>query len=237
LNLFDSVDIKRLPKKLASATRLRFRNSATARFLKGTFKARTSKSLDLFSIFCLPLSRVRKSMRLEAPFRIRAERKTTLLRGLNDPRGVEAPSGVEFERRPEGPPLHRRQVPIVENEWKFCGMPRLTGFFAAQYVGRVSRTVRFLFESARTEFAPLRRNADSVFENLVERASRERADSGASPKRSHKMGHGIFARGFTWSPAHRFERWSWQPAFYPSAGDQVSNESLILAQNQRWRRA
>jgi hypothetical protein len=92
-------------------------------------------------------------------------------------------------------------------------------------------------ESDRTEFAPLRRNAISVFDNLVERASRERADSGASPKRSHKMGYGVFARELTWSPAHPFERWSWQPAFYPSAGDQVSNESLILAQNQRWRRA
>jgi hypothetical protein len=48
-----------------------------------------------------------------------------------------------------------------------------------------------------TEFAPLRRNCDSVFENLVERASRERADSGASPKRSHKMGCGVFVRKFT----------------------------------------
>ena len=34
----------------------------------------------------------------------------------------------------------------------------------------------------------------SVFENLVERASRERTISGASLKRSHKMGHPVFAR-------------------------------------------
>ena len=36
---------------------------------------------------------------------------------------------------------------------------------------------------------------DSVFDNSVERASRERADSGISLKRSHKMGHGIFRKG------------------------------------------
>ena len=35
---------------------------------------------------------------------------------------------------------------------------------------------------------------DSVFDNSVERASRERADSGISLKRSHKMGHSVFAR-------------------------------------------
>ena len=34
-----------------------------------------------------------------------------------------------------------------------------------------------------------------------------------------------------------FRAWRWQPTFYPSVGEQVSNESLILAQNQRWRRA
>src|SRR5215472_9885115 len=86
--------------------------------------------------------------------------------------------------------------------------------------------------SSWTEFAPLRRNGDSVFDNLVERASRERTISGASLKRSHKMGHGNFQfENFTWSPAHPFERWSWQPTFYPSVGEQVSKESLILAQN------
>ena len=41
-----------------------------------------------------------------------------------------------------------------------------------------------------TEYASAQAEGDSVFDNLVERASRERTDSGASPKRSHKMGHG-----------------------------------------------
>ena len=35
---------------------------------------------------------------------------------------------------------------------------------------------------------------DSVFENSVERASRERTISGISLKRSHKIGHSVFAR-------------------------------------------
>ncbi len=34
----------------------------------------------------------------------------------------------------------------------------------------------------------------SVFDNSVERASRERTDSGISLKRSHKIGHSVFAR-------------------------------------------
>jgi hypothetical protein len=36
----------------------------------------------------------------------------------------------------------------------------------------------------------------SVFDNQVERASRERTDSGISPRRSHKMGHSFLAREF-----------------------------------------
>ena len=97
-------------------------------------------------------------------------------------------------------------------------------------------------QSFWTECLSAQAESDLVFDNLVERASRERTDSGASPKRSHKMGHGSQAKEdcrerFSWSPAHPFERWSWQPTFYPSVGEQVSNESLILAQNQRWRRA
>ena len=42
---------------------------------------------------------------------------------------------------------------------------------------------------SRTEGAPLRRKAIRIFDNSVERASRERADSGISPKRSHKIDH------------------------------------------------
>ena len=41
-----------------------------------------------------------------------------------------------------------------------------------------------------TEYASAQAESGLVFDNLVERASRERTDSGASPKRSHKMGHG-----------------------------------------------
>jgi len=41
-----------------------------------------------------------------------------------------------------------------------------------------------------TECASAQAESGLVFDNLVERASRERTDSGASPKRSHKMGHG-----------------------------------------------
>ena len=90
--------------------------------------------------------------------------------------------------------------------------------------------------------SPLRRKSDSVFDNLVERASRERTVRAqvrsdltrwATDHRRSKTGR----PRSTWSPAHPFERWSWQPTFYPSVGEQVSNESLILAQNQRWRRA
>ena len=45
-----------------------------------------------------------------------------------------------------------------------------------------------------TEGAPPSAEGDSVFDNSVERASRERTDSGISPKRSHKIGHSVFAR-------------------------------------------
>ena len=41
--------------------------------------------------------------------------------------------------------------------------------------------VRSCSRSGWTEDAPLRRNADSVFDNQVERASRERTESGVSP--------------------------------------------------------
>ena len=45
-----------------------------------------------------------------------------------------------------------------------------------------------------TEYESAQAESDSVFDNSVERASRERTDSGISPKRSHKMDHGIFAQ-------------------------------------------
>jgi hypothetical protein len=61
----------------------------------------------------------------------------------------------------------------------------------ATYGYKVSRTAgsALVVVPDWTEFAPLRRNAIRFFENSVERASRERTDSGISPKRSHKIGH------------------------------------------------
>ena len=84
-----------------------------------------------------------------------------------------------------------------------------------------------------TEYAPLRRSAFSVFDNKVERASRERNGSGENPSdltklasASTSVGREASRRGVA-TAAH---------LFVPNKF-QVSNESLILAQNQRWRRA
>ena len=70
-----------------------------------------------------------------------------------------------------------------------------------------------------TEYAPLRRNAIRFFDNSVERASRERADSGISPIRSHKIGHCILSGMRVVASTSLSSGWSWQPPFYPSGGN------------------
>ena len=79
------------------------------------------------------------------------------------------------------------------------------------------------------EAQPLRRHCESIIDNKVERASRE-MKAWLQVKRSHKLElrelppFGVLFAG---NAVPSFRRDS----------DQVSNESLILAQNQRWRRA
>ena len=80
-----------------------------------------------------------------------------------------------------------------------CGTVCLKGFEDSQIDcedGHLVRppSVSLAAIAGWTECVPLRRTRDSVFENLVERASRERTNSGISLKRSHKMGHSAFAR-------------------------------------------
>ena len=79
--------------------------------------------------------------------------------------------------------------------------------------------------------------SDSVFDNLVERASREMNDFGHKSETISQDRPPDPARDLSGRHHATFERRRWQPTFYPSVGEQVSNESLILAQNQRWRRA
>jgi len=62
----------------------------------------------------------------------------------------------------------------------------IDGFSAARYVCKVSRTAGFAHANPPDRIRPAQAVGDSVFDNQVERASRERADSGISPKRSHK---------------------------------------------------
>ena len=160
-----------------------------------------------------------------------------------------------------------RSIPVVEKRWKFCGAGGLTGFFAARYVCRVSRTVEYclcvavelcLFKAGstrpgqrpgptQTSLAGLnsRRSGGVLIRSLTTRLNvpvvreriRAQVRSDLTRWATDLERKKTLRKGSTWSPAHRFERWSWQPTFYPSVGDQVSNESLILAQNQRWRRA
>jgi hypothetical protein len=88
---------------------------------------------------------------------------------------------------------------------------------------------------AWTECAPPRRISDSVFDNSVERASREKS-FGHKSERSHKIDHWIFRKGISVVPS-RLSSPAMAACLLPVGRHQVSNESLILAQNQRWRRA
>jgi hypothetical protein len=74
----------------------------------------------------------------------------------------------------------------VEILWDVC----VDATRAARYGCKVSRTAGFALDVTPADrIRPAQADCDSVFDNSVERASRERADSGISLKRSHKFGH------------------------------------------------
>jgi hypothetical protein len=67
---------------------------------------------------------------------------------------------------------------------------RVDATCAARYGCKVSRTVGFTLDVGPADrIRAAQADRGSVFDNSVERASRERADSGISLKRSHKIGH------------------------------------------------
>jgi hypothetical protein len=90
---------------------------------------------------------------------------------------------------------------------------RVDATSAALYVCKVSRTVGFALDAAPADrMLPAQADRASVFDNSVERASRERAVSGISLKRSHKIDYALrtesnFRKRLTWSSSHPFERW------------------------------
>jgi hypothetical protein len=109
------------------------------RFLKGTFKARTSKS-DLFSIFCLPPLLGLKCRALEQtlfpggrPYRcaLYSEpegqtriRPRTVRLGVAPLKFALIGWALRLEIPSSCPPP---RIAVVENGWKFCGMYALTG--------------------------------------------------------------------------------------------------------------
>src|SRR5229473_462230 len=99
-------------------------------------------------------------------------------------------------------------------------------------------------EFAWTEFASLRRSAiRSLTTRLNVPVVRERL--GQKSERSHKLDHRGLLHFLFSSEKAGAERWrhptlssvAMAVCLLPVGRHQVSNESLILAQNQRWRRA
>ncbi len=82
----------------------------------------------------------------------------------------------------------------------------------------------FTRERSTGSDAPLRRERASIFDNRLNVPVVNRADLGSSSSDLTRMGRPVFERR--------------RPVTRPCrVTHQVSNESLILAQNQRWRRA
>ena len=86
---------------------------------------------------------------------------------------------------------------LVEILWDHCvdSCFRLTVCLKGFEDGRirVGQTSVCRQEFTGLNTSPLRRSGDSVFDNSVERASRERTISGISLKRSHKIVHSAFS--------------------------------------------
>jgi len=156
-----------LSSQIAPATGLD--SETTSRFLKGTFKARTSNS-KIFSQFSVFRPRIAESHAPKSgacyihaepsgrPYRC-ALQSLTACRALLD---RTADGDCPHMSRGSSPnaPLPRI-FPNVEIPWKFCGLHALTGSRAATYVYKVSRTAGFALVASpsRTEGAPLRRKA------------------------------------------------------------------------------
>jgi hypothetical protein len=110
-----------------------------------------------------------------------------------------------------------QSFPLVEIWWKFCGTLALTQSATHGMVVTVSRTVGLALVWVRTDrIRAAQAECDSVFDNSVERASRERTDSGISPKRSHKIGHCVLSGMQVVANTSLSSGWSWQSTFYPS---------------------
>lgn len=179
-------------------------------FLKGTCKARTSNRI-FSQFFVFRLCACLKSPRAGISASFRSRRKTILLRAAKGAFALAV-------RRPK--PTSRCGN-LVEILWD----ARVDAIGAARYGcnGFEDSRIRTLWvrphkrvRTDRIRAAPA--DGVSVFDNTVERASRERTDSGISPERSHKIGHCVLS-GMQVVANTLFRAWSWQPTFYPSVGN------------------
>lgn len=113
-------------------------DSEAVRFLKGTFKVRTSKASSFFNLLSSASACAENSGRFPGgrPYCCALKK----LNGTRDSRRSAVRSSAA--RRCAGSSRSRPPTafPDVENRCKICAMCGLTGFFAARYVCKVSRT-------------------------------------------------------------------------------------------------
>ena len=140
---------------LLNQSRPRGFDSETKRFRRVPSR-RTSKR-RIFSQFLVFRLGARRTY--GAGFLFEPKRKTILLRAVNELRTQRwvIPNGfivrnLLFGRQASSPCTRPKwELPHVQNMWKPCGMLALTGFSAALYVCKVSRTVGFAFVRVRLD--------------------------------------------------------------------------------------